>query len=134
MTYVVTFVPRCSDAQHYLNDIAVLIVKGDSKASVIKKLLDLENDCFINFATSFIACRSNIGAPYHDDKRSNEILAKLASEFDELDIADKDNESKETLDYIHRNTEDLVYLIELYANYECNYIDITPIENHMLLK
>jgi len=35
--YVVTLAPRCSDAEDYMEDIEVLIIKGDTKSSAIKQ-------------------------------------------------------------------------------------------------
>src|SRR5437868_3669370 len=124
-TYVVMLVPRCSDAEHFMEDIQLLIIQADSKSSVIKKLLDMENYHFVNFATSFIACHRDIGRPFDQETKTQEILDKLAKEYDELGLSVKDNDSEETLDYVRRNTEELIFLIEMYEKHNCDYIRIS---------
>jgi len=124
--YVVTYVLGCSDAGKGLGDVVVSICEGQSEADVIRKLIDIKHCWFTWFIMSFIACRESIGTPSKDFEKSEKILARIAKEYDELNLSSLDSEHPEVKSYVERNVDELVYLLELYEDAGCDYIQILP--------
>jgi predicted nucleic-acid-binding Zn-ribbon protein len=124
-TYVVIFIPRCYyDAEHSVEDVQIIISKADNKIDLITKLIRIENNSFINFVCRFIAYSEEIPEPYFEEIKSHEILKKIKQEYDEQDIANGFSDEKESIEYVKKNIDDIVYLIQLYENEGCDYIRI----------
>jgi hypothetical protein len=126
-TYVVTFIPRCCDDEHSVEDVKVIISKANNKIDLITKLI--KNNSIIYFVYNFIACSEEIRIPFEEDIKSQEILEKIKKEFDEQDIASIDVDNEKTISYIEKNMEDIVYLIQLYESNGCKYIKIENMNN-----
>ncbi len=111
--YMILFVPRCSDAEHYLDDTFSSHIVANSESNAIKQFLEkglnASDPIVINFLLSFI------GEGLKSSPRNNRVfddkMRVISSIAHSQNIFDYDLEDPIVVDFLNKNFDDLVYLL-----------------------
>lgn len=130
-SYLVSFIPRCSDAEHIMEDLSHVVIKATDKQDVICQFLNIEEYSIYSFCVSLLlSLNAGKQMPIKHKKEIRQMIKPMMKILVQKDLTSRDPDDEEYIQFIKDHYEEFVFLIMVSEEAQSDYIRINEIKKN----